>query len=344
MDQALSDWLKRHSGPVLVYSPERKVVSLNSAAESCFGYRAEELIGKPLETLLPAGIDPKGIRKNGEQFPISLSFSSVGEGESELTAAILHDQSERIVGERKKAFSTRMLALGDMAGGIAHEVNNPLGIIGLRLELLDDLAKQTEIAPREVVDAARMMRAAAARIQDIVKGLQLFARGGKELGATSLRACQVIDDVLGFQKERFKYQDVEFSRGDCPENLCVLANKGAISEALFNLLNNAFQAAEGAPEPWVRLEVSESESSVEISVTDSGTGIPETIRERIFDPFYSKKEAGSGTGLGLSISMRLIQAQGGDLFLDPGSKNTRFVIRLPKGDPSVKLSPGERKR
>jgi len=97
-----------------------------------------------------------------------------------------------------------------------------------------------------------------------------------------------------------------------------------------NLLNNAVDAVQALPEKWVRLSVFEKGDELEIAITDSGNGIPESLRAKMGQPFFTTKEVGQGTGLGLSISRGIVEAHGGTLQLDTSCAHTRFVVRLPK--------------
>src|SRR5262249_34026595 len=102
-----------------------------------------------------------------------------------------------------------------------------------------------------------------------------------------------------------------------------------IGQVLLNLLSNAFDAVEHAPEKWVALSFSHQDGRVEIAIEDSGPGIPGDLRQRMFQPFFTTKPVGKGTGLGLSISHGIIHAHGGSLVLDESSDHTRFVMSLP---------------
>jgi C4-dicarboxylate-specific signal transduction histidine kinase len=103
-----------------------------------------------------------------------------------------------------------------------------------------------------------------------------------------------------------------------------------ISQVLLNLLNNAYDAVTDKEDKWVRIDVKETESAAIITVTDSGPGIPENIRNKITQPFFTTKELGKGTGLGLSISLGIVGAHQGNLTLDTHSSHTCFVVTLPK--------------
>jgi signal transduction histidine kinase len=103
-----------------------------------------------------------------------------------------------------------------------------------------------------------------------------------------------------------------------------------LSQVILNLLNNAFDAISELPNKWVHLESRMNEGIIEIRVIDSGSGIPEELREKILQPFFTTKEVGQGTGLGLSISKGIIESHGGTLSIDIKSQNTCFVIQIPQ--------------
>jgi signal transduction histidine kinase len=102
-----------------------------------------------------------------------------------------------------------------------------------------------------------------------------------------------------------------------------------IAQVLLNLIRNSCDAIERGAEKWIRIAVTRLPDSIEISVSDSGRGIPENVREKIFQPFFTTKEVGRGTGLGLSVSKGIVEAHGGTITLDTKSTHTRFVVTLP---------------
>lgn len=103
-----------------------------------------------------------------------------------------------------------------------------------------------------------------------------------------------------------------------------------VSQVILNLLSNAFDAVSESERPWVRVDIAEEAERFVISVTDSGTGVPESIREKMMVPFFTTKPPGKGTGLGLGISRNIMQALGGDLSYKAEAPNTTFVVQLPK--------------
>lgn len=135
---------------------------------------------------------------------------------------------------------------------------------------------------------------------------------------------------MAFCRERFKHHGIELSLESTTSEFAVECRPTQISQAILNLLNNAFDAVENLAEKWVRVSVKDMGVALTVAVTDSGKGIPKNIRNKILQPFFTTKEVGKGTGLGLSISRGIVAGHGGQLFIDASAPNTSFVIRLPK--------------
>ena len=211
-----------------------------------------------------------------------------------------------------------------MASGIAHEIRNPLAAISIAAEQLAE-CKRIEDVPKL---AARCKRITA-RITKIVDGLSSFARDATADPFVTAGVGQIVADTLELCQRRFAAHEVDLSVPAVPPALVVECRPVQIEQVLVNLLNNAHDAVESAAERWVRLEIESTADRLEISVTDSGRGIPGELRRQIFEPFFTTKGPGRGTGLGLSVSRGLAEAHQGTLELDEHAAHTRFVLRLP---------------
>jgi signal transduction histidine kinase len=225
--------------------------------------------------------------------------------------------------------ASKMAALGEMASGIAHEVNNPLTAIIGRAGLLLHTAQTDHSWPRPVVLHSEAIRSTALRIAAIIRSLRLFAREDEHDPLKEVSVRDILNETLELCRERFRVHGIELKAPMPEADVRIQCHPVQISQAILNLLNNAYDALEGAQTKWVRLETAVYADSIEISVTDSGPGIPKHLQEKVLRPFFTTKPAGKGTGLGLSISQRLVEASEGSLWLDKQSKNTRFVIRFP---------------
>lgn len=220
-------------------------------------------------------------------------------------------------------------ALGEMAGGIAHEVNNPLAVITLKCSQLTKTLDSEAVELDSAKDLVQVIDSTASRIAKIVRGLKTFSRSTEVDPYQDTFLVGVIEDTLLLCGEKFKSHGVDLRVTCDPIDLSLECRPTEISQVLLNLLNNAFDAVAENPSSWIALQAFRDHQFAEIQVTDSGHGIPPHIAQKIFQPFFTTKEVGKGTGLGLSISKGIIEAHGGSIFVDPNSANTRFVIRLP---------------
>lgn len=245
----------------------------------------------------------------------------------------LREAREKLEASRNQiASNAKFAALGEMASGIAHEINNPLAVIhGLAVQMQELVARSDAEFPVEMVlDSYESIEKMANRIAGIVKGLRTFSRqqAADPMQAADLNAILTETMAMCAPKIRAASAKVEVSRN--VEKLGIQCRSSEISQVILNLVNNAVDAVAASDDRLIRVEVVQRDSGVaQLVVEDSGEGIRPELKERIFQPFFTTKEVGKGTGLGLSISKSIIEAHGGKLFLDQGSPKTRFVVELP---------------
>ncbi|MGZ3694428.1 MAG: sensor histidine kinase [Bdellovibrionota bacterium] len=240
--------------------------------------------------------------------------------------------THRLIEEQRMAMhaSAKLSALGEMAGGIAHEINNPLAIIQMWALHLREMQKKGAIKPELLTEACEVTERTTYRIAAIIRGLRTFARDARGDPFVQEPLAKTIGETLGICRERFQHRGIRLEVAEPDSKLLIDCRSTEISQVLLNLLNNAVDAVADLPNPWVRIEATEIEDSVEVSVTDSGRGISREIADKLMQPFFTTKEVGRGTGLGLSISKGIIESHHGKLWYDSSSKNTRFVFSLPK--------------
>lgn len=225
--------------------------------------------------------------------------------------------------------SAKMSALGEMAGGVAHEINNPLAIIQGKVYLAQKLLSHPEANKEKILDGLRRIEATTERIAKIVKGLLHFSRDTGHASMEMMTLEKIIEEIMVLSEERLRLNQVEF-RINQVDKVELECRPVQISQALINLLNNAYDAVIGMPNAWIELSAVCKDDLITITVTDSGAGIPDEIAEKIMRPFFTTKGAGKGTGLGLSISKGLIEDHGGQLYYDKNSEHTTFVITIPR--------------
>jgi PAS domain S-box-containing protein len=329
---------------VLTINRAGEIVFANPAARTVFGHGASgELVGKPLAALLEhvpdraSFVEITALRKDGTGFPAEVSVGEAAAGATGLRTAIVRDISERIRiaaeldSTRQKAFhAARLAALGQMSGGIAHEVNNPLSAIALRAGQLRNLAATGQLEATKIGDAAAHIESIVGRIQKIINSLRSFARDGDGDPSTSEPVSTIVRATVELCAPRFKQGGVALEIEPIEGEPAIDCRAVQVSQVLVNLLNNAFDAVRTTVKPWVRLTIEEAPTEVRLIVTDSGNGIPADRQTHLMEPFFTTKPFGEGTGLGLSVSKGLAESNGGTLRYDPSCPNTRFILTLPR--------------
>lgn len=227
--------------------------------------------------------------------------------------------------------SSKLASLGEMGAGIAHEINNPLSVIKLSCELIDEQIRCGEVDIESIGDLIRSSNNAIGKISEIITSMKNLARRSEDLPVSSVSASEILDGVISLYQARFDQKGVAFSIIGKEEfgKAHVLCRASEIGQVLVDLFNNALDALADLDEKWVKVKLEKENEMFKFSVIDSGAGIPKEIRQEIFEPFFTTKGVGEGTGLGLSISSKIIEANKGKLLLDEKYSYTKFDIYLP---------------
>lgn len=235
--------------------------------------------------------------------------------------------------EAKLVNSAKYSALGEMASGIAHEINTPLGTINLVADQISEMILEDPIDRKAIAQMSQTISNTVKRCGKIIQGLRTFSRDGNMDKLEQASIKQIIDNTLILCGEKLKHGGVEL-RVDMPAEEIVLSCRPVqVSQVLLNLVSNSCDAIAKLSDRWIQLSVRkathEEKAGIDFSVTDSGPRISAEIESKIFEPFFSTKETGKGTGLGLSISKGIAEAHKGNLSLDSESPTTKFVLWLP---------------
>lgn len=241
--------------------------------------------------------------------------------QKELAAQLLDQQ-------KNTQFASKMATLGEMAGGIAHEINTPLAVIKMNSEEILESLEEKAVSPEAIEKNVSTILKTVTRIAKIVQGLRAFARDANQDSLETTQIKSIVDDALSLCASRFASQGIEI-RVKLESNPEVQCRSTQIAQVLLNLLNNAYDIAADLEEKWVEITSSMVKDKIEIRITDSGKGISSHIQDKMMSPFFTTKPIGKGTGLGLSISKGIIESHGGTLRYDANAKNTTFVIQLP---------------
>lgn len=225
--------------------------------------------------------------------------------------------------------AAKLAAVGELAAGVAHEINNPAGIILMRA---GQLAQALDNAPAQTAEDLEAIRRQVEKISRIVSGLLTFAQRTEpsrpmvplQVNEVAQRTAQLMDDML-----RSRHVDVVLSLADLP---AVRADGARLEQVLLNLINNAIDAMPEGGRMTFGTDVGTGEhaDSIAIYVEDTGYGIPAEQLSRVFDPFFTTKEPGQGTGLGLSVSYAIVEQHGGRLEVaSQAGQGSRFTVYLP---------------
>ncbi len=328
------------------------VIYSNKAVEGIYGFSPDEFKGKHVSEM---NVDPefasreiipvikkKGrwvgelmVRhKDGREFPIWLTASMVKDRKGDPIAMVgisrdITDQKEKEKLEKQLLQADKLATVGQLAAGVAHEINNPLGNISLYAQML--LKKMTD---ENAKDKLVVINDEANRAAQIVKSLLDFARQS-EPEFSPININKEIDKILGILNLQLKdlsihnplLKDIRITT-DLGHLPLILADSGQIKQVIMNVLTNSVQSVAKNGEIMVRTVT--KEGFVEISISDNGCGIPKEDLNKIFDPFFTTKERGRGTGLGLSISYGIIKRHNGSIEVESDiGKGTTFTIKLP---------------
>ncbi|MBI3313536.1 MAG: PAS domain S-box protein [Candidatus Omnitrophica bacterium] len=342
------------------------ITNWNQQAEKTFGWQKSEILGKALaDTIIPPKfreahrkgikryletgenvifnkrIELPALHRHGHEFPVELTVWPVEVGETRHFNAFIRDISERLQYQRQLVQGEKLMAIGHLAAGIAHEINNPIGFIGSNLMTLQ---KYLELFNREfkklegkkdleetLADSKALLRESqegVERVRKIVSDLKTFSR--VDTGTLEVANLHhVIEGVLNIVSSEIKYKaELKKDYGDIPLIKC---NPQQIGQVIINILINAVHAISDKGVIGIKTYVQDSWCCIEIS--DNGIGIPQEIVDKIFDPFFTTKEVGKGTGLGLSISYDIVKKHQGKIAVasEPG-KGTRLTVFLPLTD------------
>ncbi len=274
-------------------------------------------------------------KKDGTHYWVSSSLAAfkAGNGSERNYIAIRFDITNEKESQKRLIQASKMSSLGEMASGIAHEINNPLAIISGKAAGIKRMISSGKIDQNKMSEDLSRVELTVDRIAKIIKGLRAFSRNAENDTFSLHKVSTLFEDALELCKERFKDHSIILNV-NCDKDLQVACRPSQISQILLNLLSNAFDAVSLLPDKWVTLSASLRGDLVEISVTDSGPGINHEIVEKMMHPFFTTKEVGKGTGLGLSISKGLAEDHKGNLRYDASSKNTSFILELPRAKQS----------
>ena len=244
--------------------------------------------------------------------------------------ADLKAKIEDLKAAQKQIIQTEKLALaGSLAAGVAHEVNNPIGIIINRIECLQSEAQEKRVSDDLIKDLCTIGKYAH-RISKIVEDLSIFSRTTySESDFNRIDINDVLADVFFLVEQKIRGRKIRLLKKLYPESLFVMGDSGRLEQIFINIIDNAIHAISGNGS--ISVSTRTEKNCIQTEISDSGTGIPEEHLIKIYDPFFSTKEVGKGTGLGLTISQAIIADHNASIAVDSRiNKGTTFTITFPK--------------
>src|SRR5574341_194029 len=297
----------------------------------CFPAMGREAFAEPLARLLRGEMEgfalesvPHETKKKGRVI-LNVKGALLRErGQPAGAVLLVEDITQRLALERSARQADRLAALGTLAAGLAHELNNPIGVISSRAELIL-LDSESRPLPEEVREDLQVIHRHAQRVTRISQGLLSFARHSSgEHGPVDLN--RVVDETLVLVEKLIVKDGVALKRALAADLPPIWGDANAIQQVVMNLLTNARDAASASGEISIETGVTdEPTGGVRLIVRDTGPGIPPELLPRIFDPFFTTKA--NGTGLGLSIAYGIVREHQGtvDVHSQPG-EGTTFVL------------------
>jgi signal transduction histidine kinase len=274
--------------------------------------------------------------ENNEQKWLSINTQPVA-NEDDIQSTILSFtditdkvNTERVIREQQEKIleTSRHQAIGEIASGIAHEINNPLAIILMaieKLELKADLYDKMDSI--EVQKVTGKVIKTVDRISKVVKGFLNYSRGEiQQKERISVRL--ILNIALDLYQMKLHEDDIDLIINDRNMSTELICSPTQIAQVIINLIKNSTHAIKNLDDRWIRLEAFEREGFVYISIQDSGRGMSKQTSEEILKPFFTTKGFGNGTGLGLSISQTIVEEHGGEISIER-EPHTKFTVRLP---------------
>lgn len=248
-------------------------------------------------------------------------------------------EAERMISEQngKLVAASKLTALGELSAALTHEINNPLGVILGRTEMMTELLKRESPPLKQIQQMVDSIQLTAQRIEKIMKTVRSLAHGGEAEPLQNLKLHELVDMALDLVGARLRSKEVQLKVILHDSDIRLDCRPTEIFQILINLLSNASDAIANSNDKWIELKTEAVLENILISVTDSGEGVPESIQSKLFTPFFTTKQIGIGTGLGLTISYNLAIRNGAELYYDRASKNTKFCLKIPIHGPKTPL-------
>lgn len=227
--------------------------------------------------------------------------------------------------------ASKSAALGEMAGGLSHEVNNSLMVILGTIRQMERKMKINAHDDPEYDKKIGRMIESIQKITSIIDGLKYFSLEHDQVPREFVSLKQIMERTLNYSQEMLKAHSIELTVDEIPD-VTISCHPMELTQAMFSILKNADEALVNLKSPadrWIKIRFGRGHKKVLIKIINGGPMIPKEIREKVFQPFFTTKDVGEGTGLSLSIAKGILREHGGDLTIEEGESKTCFLLELP---------------
>ena len=342
----------------ILHSRTFEILDMNQRAEDSYGYSRDDLLGTPFLQLgdendeeLAEGLKSlskdksllltkKQHYRNGDKpFFVNINMSFAKYGEADVILASTTDITEVIEKETQLIQAGKMTTLGVMAAGMAHEINQPLNVIQVCADFfLKMLKRGQKIEDEDLRTMSNDIVANVERASGVIKHVRDFARQSEPV-RTRVKINDPINDVFKVLGHQLKVHNVEVELNLDPDVPDILAEHNRLEQVFINMVSNAIDAMDekdnrpdiSDKEKLLTIESFAENGHVSVKVIDTGVGMTEEVKNKIFEPFYTTKKVGKGTGLGVSISYGIIKDYKGSIQIESKvGKGTTFTLTFPQ--------------
>lgn len=227
--------------------------------------------------------------------------------------------------------SAKFITIGEIAAGVAHEINNPLAIISGRTEHLQRALKADVLNKTQFATSFTNILDTVSRIKSIVDALLHLSQGGATTDISNLSVQKSLDEVLTLYNEKMRSLGIQFELIDhTPHEVYIKGSRILISQVLMNLISNALYEAGEQKNGWIKIAIDADKTTVSIRVMNSGKPIDQKYVQKIFQPFFTTRPVGKGVGVGLSIAKKYVEQHHGELIYSYENDCINFIVKLPK--------------
>jgi two-component system, NtrC family, sensor histidine kinase AtoS len=336
----LSKFLEQSNDCFILLNSDLIIIEINEQLQKLLKYSSYELIGQNILEIIQSGNIQKILMdknsdeiisassiivhdRNGNEIPVNFKIIKINLSEFEGCLLILADISEKINFEKTIGKVGKKTALGEVIADFAHEVRNPINNISTGLQLL----RRKVVGDESALEIVDRLQSDCVRMNDLMESVLSFSR--QEIGNfKSFNCVELISRISNRFNNKYTKNKIKANLHVKSQKALIFGDRRAIDQVFTNLINNAVDAMENTGgELTIKIQDNnEYPGMLEIVVSDTGYGIPDELKENIFDPFFTRKE--KGTGLGLAITNRIIEAHNGKIKVESSTSGTIFTVLL----------------